>query len=114
MSDEALQGSPQIVSRYFEADASRDHAAILALVTDDAIVADERREWRGKSEIGEWRLGPASKYEYTTTLAQIDRIDDSHYRASGRIDGNFPGGTVDLNWDFVLVDGLIGRLEIAP
>jgi ketosteroid isomerase-like protein len=111
---EALQRLPDVLARYFEADASRDDEAILALFTDDATVTDESHTWRGKSKIRDWRLGPAAKYEYTTTLTQIDRIDDGHYRASGRIDGKFPGGTAQLNWDFFLVGDLIGRLEIAP
>jgi hypothetical protein len=33
---------------------------------------------------------------------------------SGRIDGNFPGGTAELTWDFSTVGGRISRLEIAP
>jgi uncharacterized protein (TIGR02246 family) len=115
MSDEAPQGrAAQVVSRYFEADASRDVEATLTLFADDAMVTDEGGAWRGKSEIRDWRRGPASKYEYTTTVARVDRIGDDHYRASGRIDGNFPGATADLKWDFILVEGLIARLEIAP
>jgi ketosteroid isomerase-like protein len=107
-------GGREVVSRYFEADARRDDDAILALFADDAVVTDERRAWRGSAEIRDWRHGPVSKYEYTTTLASIDRIDHNHYRASGRIDGNFPGGTAALTWNFLLVEGLISRLEIAP
>ena len=80
-----------VVSRYFEADARRDSEAILALFLDDATVIDEGGEWRGTGEIRQWRLGPVSKYEYTTTLARIDAVDDTHYRASGRIDGKLPG-----------------------
>ena len=108
------EGAPDVVSRYFEADARRDTEAILSLFTHDAVVIDEGHAWRGRAEIRDWRLGPASKYEYTTTVARIDRIEDDHYRASGRIDGNFPGATADLKWDFFVSAGLIGRLEIAP
>jgi hypothetical protein len=115
MPEEAVpERAAEIVARYFEADARRDTEAILALFADDAKVIDERHTWRGIAEIRDWRLGPASKYEYTTTVAQIERIDDDRYRASGRIDGNFPGGTAGLKWEFSLVDGLISRLEIAP
>jgi hypothetical protein len=35
-------------------------------------------------------------------------------RASGQINGNFPGATAHLKWDLILVEGLIARLEIAP
>ena len=115
MADEsAPERGRDVVSRYFEADARRDTEAILALFLDDAVVVDEGGEWRGTGEIRQWRLGPVSKYEYTTTLAGIDTIDDTHYRVSGRIEGNFPGGTAELEWDFSIVGGLVSRLEIAP
>ena len=115
MPDEStFEPAADVVWRYFEYDASRDMEAILSLFLADATVVDERREWRGSDEIRGWRLGPASKYEYTTTVESIDAIDDSHYRARGRIDGNFPGGTAALTWDFAIVGGLIRRLEIAP
>jgi hypothetical protein len=112
--DTAPEPSPDVVSRYFEADARRDIDAMLALFDADAVVIDEGRAWRGGAEIRDWRLGPASKYEYTTTITGIDRVDDNHYRATGRIDGNFPGATASLKWDFLLAEGLISRLEIAP
>jgi hypothetical protein len=112
--DTPSERSADVVSRYFEADAQGDTDAMLALFDDDAVVIDERQQWRGNAEIRDWRLGPASKYEYTTTVTAIDRVEDNHYRASGRIDGNFPGATASLKWDFFLADGLISRLEIAP
>jgi len=31
-----------------------------------------------------------------------------------RLEGNFPGGVVDLGYRFVLVEGLIADLVIAP
>ena len=60
------------------------------------------------------RLGPASRYEYTTTVERIDDLDATRSQARGRIDGNFPGGTADLAWDFPTVAGRISRLAIAP
>jgi ketosteroid isomerase-like protein len=115
MPDESTpEPAEDVVSRYFEFDARRDVEAILSLFLDDAVVIDEGREWRGSGEIRRWRLGPASKYEYTTTVEKIDHIDDTHYQASGRIDGNFPGGTAELRWDFSTVGGVISRLKIAP
>jgi hypothetical protein len=46
--------------------------------------------------------------------SRVHDIDDTHRQASGRIDGNFPGGTAELVWDFSTVGGRISRLEIAP
>ena len=47
-------------------------------------------------------------------LENVSRTGEDRYRASGRIDGNFPGGTARLNWDFTIAGELIRRLEIAP
>jgi SnoaL-like domain len=105
---------PLPVERYFEADSRRDIDAIVALFTDDAVVVDERQTWRGRDAIRQWRAGPASRYQYTTELAEVARTGGDRYRASGRLEGNFPGGTVRLNWDFTIADDLISRLEIAP
>jgi hypothetical protein len=33
---------------------------------------------------------------------------------TARLTGNFPGGTVELKWDFTVADGRIRRLTVAP
>jgi|tagenome__1003787_1003787.scaffolds.fasta_scaffold18240636_1 hypothetical protein len=109
-----LESAPDIVSQYFEADARRDTEAILSLFRKDAVVMDESRAWHGNAEIRAWRLGPVSKYDYTTTIASIENTDEGHCRVSGRIDGNFPGGSAELTWSFSTSGGLISRLQIAP
>jgi ketosteroid isomerase-like protein len=110
MSSEA----PGPVARYFEADAARDIEAILVLFTDDATVLDERQTWSGPDAIRAWQLGPASRYQYTTEVASIAGTGEDRYRATVRLEGNFPGGTAELNWDFTLAGERISRLEIAP
>jgi hypothetical protein len=110
MSDEV----PSPVTRYFECDAARDIEAIVSLFTDDAVVLDEGQTWSGPAAIRAWQLGPASRYQYTTSVAAIAPTGQDRYRATGRLEGNFPGGTAQLHWDFTLAGSLIRRLEIAP
>jgi ketosteroid isomerase-like protein len=105
---------PTAVTRYFEADAGRDIEALLSLFTDDAVVLDEGRTWSGPAAIRDWQLGPASRYQYTTELTDIASTGDDRYRATGRLEGNFPGGTAQLHWDFTLAGERIDHLEIAP
>ena len=107
-------GAPAQVTRYFDADAARDIEAILSLFTDDAVVLDEGQTWTGRAAIRAWQLGPASRYRYTTEVADVARTGEDRYRAAGRLEGNFPGGTAELKWDFSLAGELISRLEIAP
>jgi hypothetical protein len=88
---------PDVISRYFERDTDRDIDSIVNLFADDATVIDEGEERHGTTEImGTKALGP-------------DR-----YLVTGRLTGNFPGGTADLNWDFTIAGQQITRLTIAP
>jgi ketosteroid isomerase-like protein len=105
---------PDVITGYFEADARRDTDAILALFAEDAVVVDEGETHRGISKIRAWREGPASRYEYTTEVFDTDRISDDEYLVTGRIEGNFPGGTAELRWRFTVVGDRIGHLHIAP
>ena len=105
---------PNVITRYFEADGRRDIDAIVELFTDDAVVVDEGETRQGTDEIRAWQEGPASKYQYTTTVLATERTGEVRYDVTGRLDGNFPGGTAELRWRFTLADNRISRLEIAP
>jgi ketosteroid isomerase-like protein len=106
--------APDVITRYFEADARRDVDAIVALFTDDAVVVDEGQTRRGIAEIKDWQVGAASRYEYTTEVAGIVAVGEDRYRATGSLEGNFPGGTADLKFDFKIAGERISELEIAP
>lgn len=102
------------VTRFFELDAVRDVEAIVALFAEDGTVVDERQTYRGTAEIRAWQLGPASKYDYTTEVRGREEVEPQRHLVTARLTGNFPGGTVDLNWDFTLVGDRIDRLVIEP
>jgi ketosteroid isomerase-like protein len=109
---------PPTISDYLTAAAGGDAAAAAACFTDDAVVFDEDKEWRGRAEIKRWRDTLASAYEYTVevrgaaALGEADGIE--RHEVHVRLVGNFPGGTVDLTYAFALRDGGIARLEIVP
>jgi ketosteroid isomerase-like protein len=105
---------PGVITGYFEADASGDTDAIVALLTDDAVVVDEGHTYRGLGEIRGWREGPASEYQYTTKLSSTARTGPDEYLVTGSLTGNFPGGTATLRWRFTVAGGLIQHLHIAP
>lgn len=105
---------PPTIERYFECDSRCDVESILALFAEDATVIDEGRTWQGPTDLRAWQLGPASRYDYTVTLSGIEAMGGDTYLVSCRLDGNFPGGAVELRFRFILSEGLIERLEIAP
>ena len=105
---------PDVIARYFERDADRDIDSIVSLFADDATVIDEAEERHGTAEIRAWQTGAASKYTYTTEIIGIEALSPDRYRVTGRLTGNFPGGTADLKWDFTIAGQHITRLIIAP
>jgi hypothetical protein len=104
---------PDVVTRYFEADAQRDHDSIVTLFTDESVVEDEGETHQGVDAIRAWRAGPASKYEYTTELFRAERPAPAQCVVTGRIEGNFPGGSADLTWRFTLAGDHIQHLRIG-
>jgi ketosteroid isomerase-like protein len=105
---------PAAVQLYFHADARRDIDAILALFAPDATVVDEGKAYRGTAMLREWQEGPASRYEYRVTIADRRNLGEGGVRVVVRLDGNFPGGTATVNFDFDLTGDRIRGLRIAP
>jgi hypothetical protein len=107
-------GVPKVISRYFEFDANRDIESIVDLFAENATVVDEGEARHGRAEIQAWQAGPASRYKYTTEVLKTESIGPDRYRVSGRLTGNFPGGTADLKWEFAIAEERITSLAIAP
>jgi hypothetical protein len=107
-----------IVSEYLAAADRRDVDAIVACFANDATVLDEDQEWHGHAGIRAWRTAVAGAYEYTVemlrtvALGEIDGVE--RHDVYTHLEGNFPGGTVDLTNRFWLRDKRITRLEIVP
>lgn len=87
---------------------------LLSAFAEDATVLDDDKTYRGHAEIREWREAAASEYTYTAELTHAEKLDDSHYVLTHHLEGNFPGGQVDLIYRFTLAHDLITTLEIAP
>jgi hypothetical protein len=109
-----LDHLPAVVRRYFELDPHRDVELFVALFTEDATVVDERETRHGTAAIREWRTGAAVKYTYTTEVHSAEPLGPDRYLVTGRLIGDFPGGTADLRWDFIVAGEVISRLVIAP
>ena len=106
--------TPDVVTRYFDAQAARDFDTLVTLFAADAVVIDEGKTRRGTQQIRAWREDVASVYEYTTEVAGVEPAGEGKYVARVHLEGNFPGGTVDLHYRFTLDGEHIRRLEITP
>jgi uncharacterized protein (TIGR02246 family) len=105
---------PDVITRYFAAQSARDFDTLVTLFADDAVVVDEGQTRRGRNEIRAWRENVASVYEYTTRLTEVAATGDGQYAARVHLEGNFPGGSVDLRYRFTIDGDSIRGLEIAP
>ena len=108
---------PPTISRYFAAAGDGDVDALVGCFTDDAAVTDEDRTWHGRAEIRRWRETVATAYRYTLQVTGAGPGGQAGglewHDVQTHLEGNFPGGTVDLTYRFGLRDGRIASMAIA-
>ncbi|WP_350278351.1 nuclear transport factor 2 family protein [Kribbella sp. HUAS MG21] len=104
---------PDTIIKYLAAHTARDVGTAIQTYADDAVVTDDGRTYRGRDEIRAWLSDAASEYTYTTELTGSRKLDDSTYVVTQHLEGDFPGGTADLDFTFDLDQDLITRLVIA-
>lgn len=92
---------------------SQEFDRALATFTPDAVVTDDGRDHAGTDEIRDWLATAVTEYSYTaeftgasTTATGVD--------VGQHLEGDFPGGVVDLNYRFTLDGAAIRRLVIEP
>jgi ketosteroid isomerase-like protein len=105
---------PATIRAYLAAHAARETDAASRTFTTDAVVVDQDRVFRGRREVLDFLRHAGGEFTYTTELIGAQRIDDEHWVAGIRLEGDFPGGVADLNYRFTLTDDLISELVIGP
>jgi hypothetical protein len=105
---------PSAIASYQAAHDRRDVPTAVAQFAADARVVDDGRTYEGISGVESFVRNAASEYTYTRTLVAAEEIGPDRWRVTNHLEGDFPGGQVDLKYEFQLVGGLIARLTIAP
>ncbi|ROO60205.1 SnoaL-like protein [Micromonospora sp. Llam0] len=105
---------PTAVAAYLPAHQARDAETAVRAFAANAEVTDEGRTYRGLDEIRTWLTKGGSGYTYTTDFVSAHRIGDTHVDVVQHLEGNFPGGSVDLHYRFDLEGAAITRLTIEP
>ncbi len=103
---------PEVITSYLKAHHARDLDTAIARYADDASVVDEGRTYNGPDEIREWLSRSATEFTYTIEMTAAIKLGDERYDVAHHLEGNFPGGKVDLHFRFTLHDGKVARLVI--
>ena len=103
---------PKPIAAYFAADRG-DGEAVSQCFTENAIVKDEGRTYKGRAAIKAWKTDGSSKFQYTSEPFGCEEKDGKIVVAS-HLDGNFPGSPVVLRFFFKLGGDRIAALEIIP
>jgi hypothetical protein len=105
---------PATITVFLTAHTRRDAEAAIRSFTTDAVVVDDGSTFRGTAAVLDFLRRGGSEFTYTTSLVGAQRIDDERWTATNHLEGDFPGGVVDLVYRFALRDDLISELTIAP
>ena len=109
---------PTIISDYLAAFDRRDLDAVVGCFTEDAVVFDEGKESHGHRAIRNWLETVATAYEHTVEVRSAAALGNigglERHDVYTHLEGNFPGGTVDLTDQFGLRDGRIASLTFVP
>lgn len=105
---------PDIIDTYLHAHDRGDTPTAVAAFAADATVIDDGHRFDGHDQIGSWITGSASEYTVTRTLVSAEATGADTWTIVNHLEGSFPGGTVDLRYEFTLADGVIAELVIAP
>ncbi|GEP26115.1 nuclear transport factor 2 family protein [Cryobacterium levicorallinum] len=106
---------PMAIVTYLERSASAKPTSAQATFVENAVVVDDDgKTYTGEPAITAWLAGSAAEFEYTTTLLRTEK-DEAATTVINRIEGNFPGRSVDLSYRFELAaeTGLIQNLTIS-
>jgi ketosteroid isomerase-like protein len=99
-----MQQLPATISAFLQAQADRDADQGLGLLTEDAVlvdVADGGQEYRGEEGHRRFIAEAGTEFTYTTELTKAER-DGEVWVVGHHLEGDFPGGQVDLDYRFTL------------
>lgn len=104
---------PAAASGFVDGWQGRDADMVAALFAPNAAVSDQGETHRGLDEIRAWIDRDINLF--TTTLSFLRaREVDGMVGASYRLEGDFPGGVAELEYQFHLTeDGRIVQLDFA-
>jgi ketosteroid isomerase-like protein len=102
---------PAAVAAYLAAANTYDSRAVADCFTEDAVVQDEGRDWRGTGAIRKWKEETDRKYRPVTDAIETTETDGRTI-VTAWVWGNFPWSPIDQRYSFTLDGDKIAALEI--
>jgi len=103
---------PAVISDLVKAQEKFDNIAYANTFSETAIVYDEGRTHRGKTEIAKWIEGANKKYQ-TVMMPVSYEENGTASILTAHTSGNFPGSPITLQYHFQIENGLIQSLKIT-
>jgi hypothetical protein len=104
---------PATIRAYLTAHAAGEADVAARSFAPTAVVVDQGETFRGTEQVLGFLRSAGGGYTYTTELTGARRVDDAHWVALNRLEGDFPGGVADLDYRFTMADDLITELVIG-
>ena len=103
---------PEPLDEYFAAANVNDSRRAAACFTEDALVYDEGREFRGRDAVRRWVEETGRKYHSKAVVLAVEQVADRTV-VTAHVTGEFPGSQIDLHYRFKLADQQIAALDIG-
>jgi ketosteroid isomerase-like protein len=103
---------PTVVRAFMAAHESRDADAALALLAPGATITDVGESFSGEAALRGFITGAGAEFTYTDEITGVAGDGDT-WVVGHHLEGDFPGGTADLDYRFVLDGRRIARLDIV-
>ncbi len=105
-----MKNVPQVITELIKAQNHFDSSAYADCFTETAVVFDEGKTHKGKTEIKDWIEKAAHQYKVVTKPLEYS-ADARTLKAE--ISGSFPGSPLVLDYQFEFKGQLIDSLKIG-
>jgi ketosteroid isomerase-like protein len=103
---------PLTIRAYLDAQEARDADAALTHLTPEAVISDVGESFSGEDGLRRFVTEAGAEFTVTTEITGVCR-DGEIWVVSHHLEGDFPGGTADLDYRFALDGERIARIDIV-
>jgi hypothetical protein len=106
-----LSTLPRPVAVYVQATNDHDSAAFAAAFAEDAVVADDGHEYRGRAAIRAWNERNIKEYAVSMTVTEVEQRDDRTI-VTARLAGTFDGSPLMFRYTYACANDEISSLYV--